>query len=153
MKSPSIRKATLEDLEVLLTFEQGIIAFERPYDSTLKGDPISYYDIKAMIQSKDVELVVALINNEIVGSGYARIELPKPYLKHNVFAYLGFMYIKPAFRGKGVNKMIVDVLILWAHSQNIREIRLDVYAENSGAIKAYEKAGFNPLLLNMRLGI
>ena len=63
------------------------------------------------------------------------------------------MYIKPAFRGKGVNKMIVDALILWAHSQNIQEIRLDVYAENSGAIKAYEKAGFNPLLLNMRLGV
>ena len=65
----------------MLTFEQGIIAFERPYDSTLKEDPISYYDIDTMIQSKHVELVVAVINDEIVGSGYARIEQPKPYLK------------------------------------------------------------------------
>ena len=30
------------------------------------------------------------------------------------------------------------------------EIRLDVYAENPGAIKAYEKAGFKSFLVNMR---
>lgn len=153
MKEPSIRKARIEDLEILLTFEQGIIAFERPFDATLNEDPISYYDIKAMILSNNVELVVAVINNEIVGSGYARIEKPKPYLKHDTFAYLGFMYVIPRNRGRGVNKLIVDALRDWSKSKGINEIRLDVYAENQVAIKAYKKAGFSSHLLNMRLGL
>ncbi len=33
----------------------------------------------------------------------------------------------------------------------MNEIRLDVYAQNESAIKAYEKAGFEPHLLTMRL--
>ena len=38
MIEPSIRHATLDDLETLLSFEQGIIAAERPFDETLRSD-------------------------------------------------------------------------------------------------------------------
>ena len=148
-----IRKAVIDDLETLLTFEQGVIAFERSFDETLDNDPISYYDIGKMIQSSVVEVMVAEINNELVGSGYARIEEPKPYLKHSKFAYLGFMYVKPEFRGEGINKILINKLLQWISSMGIEEVRLDVYSENSGAIKAYKKAGFVPHLLNMRMSI
>ncbi len=151
MNNITIRKAVLKDLNALLDFEQGIINFERPFDITLDEDPISYYDIKAMITAVDVEVVVAVCNDEIVGSGYARIETSKPYLKYNKFAYLGFMFVKPNYRGKGVIQLVVKTLKAWSNSKGIDEIRLDVYSENSGAIKAYEKAGFVPLLTNMRL--
>ena len=36
MSKINIRKARLEDLNILLEFEQGIITAERPYDPTLK---------------------------------------------------------------------------------------------------------------------
>lgn len=144
------RTAKLEDLPTLLEFEQGIVAFERPYDLTLKDEKISYYDIKAMILSDEVEVIVAVDNEEVIGSGYARIETSKPYLKHQEFAYLGFMFVKNSHRGKGVNKLVIDALHAWVLSKNVYEVRLDVYAENPGAIKAYEKAGFKSLLVNMR---
>jgi len=32
-------------------------------------------------------------------------------------------------------------------------MRLDVYTENASAIKAYEKAGFTPYMVDMRIGI
>ena len=35
----TIRKATIEDLPVLLEFEQGVLRAERPMDRTLKGNP------------------------------------------------------------------------------------------------------------------
>ena len=60
------REARLEDLTVLLEFEQGIINFERPYDITLKDGKISYYDIEAMILSKDVFVAVAVNGDEVV---------------------------------------------------------------------------------------
>ncbi|WP_275316395.1 GNAT family N-acetyltransferase [Tenacibaculum bernardetii] len=146
----STRTATLKDLPILLEFEQALINFERPFDVTLKDEKISYYNIKAMILSDEVEVIVALDEGNVVGSGYARIQLAKPYLKHQNLGYLGFMYVKNSHRGKGINKLVIDALHTWVISKNTFEVRLDVYADNPGAIKAYEKAGFKKHLINMR---
>jgi GNAT superfamily N-acetyltransferase len=148
-----IRKASLEDLDILLGFEQAVISAERPIDSTIKKGDIHYYDIKEMINAPNVEMVVAESDHEIIGSGYARIEHAKPYLLHPVYAYLGFMYVKPEHRGKGVNKKIIEALEQWVVSQNITEIRLDVYINNTTAIKAYEKTGFTKHMVEMRKGV
>lgn len=141
----------LADLDILLEFEQGIVQTERPFDPTLKDGHINYYDIAAMIEASHVEVVVAELGSEIIGSGYARIEDSKVYLKHLKHAYLGFMYVKPEYRGKGVNKKVVDALQDWAAKRGITEFRLDVYSENSPAIKAYEKIGFKKHLIEMRM--
>lgn len=146
------REATEKDLEVLLTFEQGIVSAERPFNSTLIDGEIHYYDLSHFIKSPDALLIVAEDNNEIIASGYALIKQPeKDYYKFEKYGYLGFMYVKPEHRGKGINKIITDELISWIKSKNISEVRLDVYAENESAVKAYEKAGFEPHLLTMRL--
>lgn len=145
------RKATLEDLTILLDFEQELIKAERPFDSTFKEGKISYYDIEKMIVADEVELIVAEENNEIIASGYASIIIPKSYFKFNKFAYLGFMYTKPLHRGRGINKLVVETLFNWVRSQDTDEVRLDVYDSNYGAIKAYEKVGFQRHLLKMRM--
>lgn len=153
MKKIHIRKATLADLPILYEFEQGIITAERPYDGTLKTGHINYYDIKAMIESDETEVIVAVLGKEIIGSAYASIKEAKPYLKHSHYAYLGFMFVSPEYRGTGVNKIIIDELKIWALSKNLNELRLDVYNDNHSAIRAYEKAGFEKHLINMRMEI
>lgn len=153
MAQISIRKATTSDLPTLLRFEQGVISAERPFDDEIKPAPVHYYDLEEMISASHIELVVAELNGEIIGSGYARIEKSKHFIKQPLHAYLGFMYVDPAYRGKGVNKEIIEALKNWTISQNITELRLDVYNGNMSAIKAYEKAGFEKQLINMRLDI
>ncbi|WP_230038254.1 GNAT family N-acetyltransferase [Chryseobacterium sp. Bi04] len=146
------REAKEEDLKILLEFEQGIVSAERPFNITLIDGEIHYYDLTHFIKSPDAILIVAEENNEIIGSGYALIKKAGSYYyKFEKYAYLGFMYVKPEYRGKGVNKVITDELISWAKARDISEVRLDVYAENESAVKAYEKAGFEPHLLTMRL--
>jgi GNAT superfamily N-acetyltransferase len=148
-----IRKAFLSEIEILLDFEKGIILSERPFDNTLKDGEIHYYDLHELIKSENAEVLVAVIGGEIIGSGYAKILSAKPYLKHTQYAYLGFMYVKPEFRGQGVNLKVLQSLIEWAKEKNISEIRLEVYNENEIAKKAYLKSGFKPNLLEMRLEI
>ncbi|MFM2369290.1 MAG: hypothetical protein RL619_1590 [Bacteroidota bacterium] len=149
----NIRKAHPDDLEKLLEFEQGIISAERPFDPTLKEGKIHYYDIEKMISASHIEILVAEIDSEIIGSGYARIEAAKPYLNHETYAYLGFMYTDEKHRGKGVNAKIINSLKDWCRSKDISELRLDVYNDNNPAIKAYEKVGFKKYLINMRMGL
>ncbi|HEU5165090.1 MAG TPA: GNAT family N-acetyltransferase [Chitinophagaceae bacterium] len=153
MNEIKIRKASIVDLEQLLAFEQDLIKTERPFDPTVKPDPVNYYDLKAMLTDPQIEMIVAEVNSKVIASGYARIDKSKPYLKHSHHAYLGFMYVLPEYRGQGITKKIMDVLINWAAAQNINEFRLDVYNENVSAIKAYEKVGFSKYFLEMRFNL
>jgi len=146
-----IREAVLEDLPILKKFEQEIIQFERPFASNLKADPITYYDLKELIVREDAQVLVALVEEEIVGSGYALIKNSMPYFEPDQYAYLGFMYVTPPHRGKGINRRITEKLLEWAGARNLPEIQLDVYAANESALKAYHKMGFKPDLLKMRL--
>ena len=150
---PLVRKAVSQDLPDLLEFEQGIIEAERPMDPTIQEGQISYYDISELISSETSEVFVVEIDNKIAASGYAKIIDDRHYLKHSKQGYLGFMFVPIDQRGKGLNKMILDALFKWCKERNIFEIRLDVYDENSPAVKAYLKAGFKKNMVNMRLNI
>ncbi len=151
MKEIIIRKATLEDLETLLIFEQGIIKAERPLDETLKSGDISYYDIREIILEPETEVAVAVFQDKIISSGYAKLIQAKNYYDFEKYAYLGFMFTDIDFRGKGINARIIDFLKVWCLSKNITELRLDVYDTNISAIKSYEKSGFKKDMVNMRI--
>lgn len=153
MQNITIRKATLADMDTLLQFEQGVITAERPFDPTLKDEHINYYNLPELITAPHCHLVVAELASELIGSGYARIETSKVYLKHPQYAYLGFMYVLPQHRGKGVNKLVIAALQDWAVSQGLNELRLEVYYQNAPAIKAYEKVGFTGHMIAMRKGL
>ncbi|MEK7723479.1 MAG: GNAT family N-acetyltransferase [Acidobacteriota bacterium] len=148
-----IRKAKIEELETLLEFEQGIVVAERPMNPTLKDGEIHYYDLAKLIESDLAEVLIAELDGELIASGYALEKEAKDYEKHEKYAHLGFMYVKPEYRGKGLNQKILDALLNWAKSRGLNEIRLEVYTENIAAIKAYQKSGFVSNLLEMRLEI
>lgn len=149
----TVRKATLDDLQVLLKFEQGVIEAERPMDPTIQDGPIHYYDIADLITNADSEVFVAEENGVIVASGYAKIKPDRHYLKHDRQGYLGFMFVPEQHRGRGLNQLIIDALLNWCRERHINEIRLDVYDTNLPAIRAYEKVGFKKHLINMRLNL
>jgi ribosomal protein S18 acetylase RimI-like enzyme len=153
MNRIKIRTATVADLPILLQFEQGIITTERPFDATLKAESINYYDIKALILADDSEVVVAVSEDEIVGSAYAKIKAAEDFLDHKEYVYLGFMFTKPEYRRRGINQMIIDNLNKWTISKGLKEVRLDVYNDNSAALRAYEKAGFQRHMITMRMDV
>jgi GNAT superfamily N-acetyltransferase len=154
MEQVTIRSAALSDLERLLDFEQAIIEAERPFDATIRdGAGVRYYDLEPLLSSPDAEVMVAEIDSEIIGSGFARIERSDAYLKHDEHSYLGFMYVVPEYRGRGVNKRIIAALEKWSFSKGVTEMQLEVYVENAGAVRAYEKSGYSRLILTMRKGL
>ena len=150
MENLIIRKADIDDIDLLLEFEQEIIATELPFDSTLKEGEIHYYDLEELVSAPDTEVLVAVFADEIIGTGYSSIRKAKDYLKHKQYAYLGFMYVKPEHRGKGVSRQILGALEKWTIDRGITEIRLEVYKNNLAAVRAYEKFGFNAHVLEMR---
>ena len=102
MTDITIRSASIDEIENLLEIEQKIIEIERAFDSELKTESITYCDLEALVLSTKAEVLVAEVGNKIVGTGYAEIRKSKSYIKHSHHSYLGFMYVDPEFRGKGL---------------------------------------------------
>ena len=145
------REAVLDDLPHLLEIEQLLIEAERPFDASIKAEKTFYYDITEQISSRDIHLIVLEHEANIVAVGYAQIRTSKPAHIHATHAYLGFMYVLPNLRGRGVNQHIVGLLTQWSRDKGAEALYLDVYSQNSSAIKAYEKVGFAPCLVEMKL--
>lgn len=146
-----LRPATIEDLPILLTFEQGIVNTERVFDATLKEGEIHYYDIAKMIESENAQVLIVETNSEIVASGFVQILEAEAFRKFEKYSSFRFMYVKETHRNKGLNKMILDGLIKWSDSKNIKQIKLNVYDENTPALNAYLKAGFKKTMVEMQL--
>ncbi|MEM7762704.1 MAG: GNAT family N-acetyltransferase [Pseudomonadota bacterium] len=145
------REATLADLPVLKEFEQGVVQAERPFNPMIRDADVTYYDLAALIESTDACVIVAEADGTIVASGYVKIIASEPCFVHDRHAYLGFMYVAPAARRQGLNQRILTRLVEWASARGIPDCYLDVYAANTGAISAYEKFGFKPNVVEMRL--
>ncbi|WOD10213.1 GNAT family N-acetyltransferase [Pseudomonas sp. NyZ704] len=146
----NIRPAQPTDLPQLLQFEQGVIEAERTYNTDIRNQA-RYYDLNQLIADERSLLLVAEQTGALVGSGYAQLRESKPHLHHDFHSYLGFMYVKPAYRGQGVNRAIINRLLAWSREKQATHCYLDVYAGNAAAVRAYEKAGFSNSLVEMKL--
>ncbi len=147
------REANTKDLPQLLELEQRVIDFERPYNPSLKSNGVNYYDLPHLISSSDSHLIVVEVSGKIIGTGYAQIRDSKNSLEHERHSYIGFMYVSPDHRRKGISQSVMERLIEWSQSKGVSDLYLDVYSQNESATKAYRKAGFKPCLMEMKLCI
>lgn len=153
MGEPTIRVATTDDLPRLLDIEQCIIEAERPFNDRMKDGHTHYYDLDELLEDDDCRIAVAETDDRIVASGFARLRDSEQYLAHDRHAYLGFMYVEPRHRGRGINRAIIAELVEWSRSRGVRDVYLDVYEGNRAAMRAYEKAGFGRSVVEMRLSL
>lgn len=144
------RPATLNDLPVLAEFLQMLVNAERPFDVTLQEGDLIYYDLRELIEKDNSALMVLETAGKLVGCGYAQIRPAKTFLTYKEYAHLGFMFVLPEHRGKGLNQQLIEALMTWVRSKDIKEVRLEVYTENNAAIRSYEKIGFQKILTEMR---
>ena len=151
MNQTQIRRATATDLPELLAFEQGVVEAERPYNSKIRADSVHYYDIAKLIVHEESLVLVAETAGQLVATGHATLKKSSDYYEHERHAYLGLMYVEPEYRGQGLIQEIIEELLAWARSQGIADFFLDVYAENGRAVQAYEKFGFRPHMLEMKI--
>ena len=143
------RAATLDDIATLRRFEQGVVVAERNFtDRLIQGD-IQYYDMESLVSNESALMLIASDEGTDVGCGFARIEQDKAYFEPRTHAYLGCMYVDPNWRGQGIIQALIGELFDWAEERGVNAYKLDVFARNEGAIKAYEKLGFRAEMIEM----
>ena len=147
------RQAITNDLPALLAFEQALLNAERPFDDSIRKDECFYYDLPALMADENTNLMVIESEGEVVGCGYGQIRASRDVHTHSHNCYLNFMYVDDKYRGKGLVVKLIDEICAWSKERGVTDFYLDVYADNPSAIRAYEKLGFNPNLVEMKMSL
>ena len=147
------RRATLADVPLLRGFESKLVAYEQTTEPTLiQEDTLQYYDIPKLIKDAvNAAVLIAEIDGKPVGCGLGQIKENSHCYNEKHYGYIGFMYVDEEQRGKNIGSSIVQELIIWFRNKEINEIHLKVYASNLGAIRAYQKYGFEHYIHEMKL--
>jgi len=147
---PTTRLATNGDLEVLAQFQRNLVEYERPMDSTIAVDADGYYDIESLLTDPDTHLLVAEDAGSLSGCSFGQIRPADHWAAHERIGYIGMVYVHDDYRGRGICSMMFERLEAWFRSRAVHELRLEAYARNPSAHKAYLKSGFEPHLIQMR---
>lgn len=115
------------------------VAREKKYLSMLEATPLPQTRefVMGMIAKGNPQFV-AVIGDEVVGwCDISRHYFPSHAHRGN----LG-MGILPAYRGRGLGRMLIETTLRAAQEIGFIRVELDVYEDNSRAIALYEKMGF-----------
>ena len=145
------RIAQASDMPILLHMEQELIKAERPFDDDIKTSPCRYYDFDYLLSDAQSRVLVIEDDGIVIGMGYVQINTSKTAHQHDRHGYMGGMYIAPDQRGQGLITQLIEQLVDWSKGHDVDAFYLDVYNHNLSAIKAYQKLGFQPCLLAMKL--
>ncbi len=146
-----IRKARLGDVSSILELWNELVTCSRknfcytgPLFQYKENSPeIVEKSIKKNIRSKTDIVLIAEINDRVVGFAIAGIlNLPRYYV-HDQEMHVGDIFIKEGFRAKGIGSDFIKEIEMWAKKKGIFSLGLLCNTNNENARAAYEKMGFS----------
>jgi GNAT superfamily N-acetyltransferase len=118
--------------------------------ATIEGAE-SFY--RSQFDTKDSAVLVAEIDNEVVGFAYIeRDERNYPQLLENG-AWLHDLYVDESSRSEGVGKALISAASDEAKRMGAEKLLLSVAAKNSTAQQVFERAGFRRTMVEMTLNL
>lgn len=135
-----IREAGWRDFGALLRLQRQIVRESEHLAATggERKDPILFAFIKAVIQRKRVHTLLALAGREPVG--YITIVFGK-FRKVGETAYI-VIGVRASFQGQGIGTSLMNEAEKFARSRNMHRMELEVFENNQGAVRLYEKLGY-----------
>jgi ribosomal protein S18 acetylase RimI-like enzyme len=139
------------DLATLIMFVEAIQEHERIDVPDLKsGSEIGSDYAQLLIRTATERngcIRMARAETETVGVGCAWVEEDDDPLLRNdarTYAYVSDIFVKDAWRRRGVALQLLDALEMEMRSRGCRRIRICSKAANHFALECYKKAGYQP---------
>ena len=99
-------------------------------------------DFVRLIRDTDALVMVATIEDSVVGHLVAYLASSAPTRQPVTYAVLRSLYVEPANRNHGVGQMLTEQFLAWARRHQCVEAQVDSYSANTGAQRFYERIGF-----------
>ena len=157
MKEAVIRKAHMDDMDALSRLYKEFHDFHvRSFPDRLVRSDSSFgveqhEEIKKIIENDDAVILVAEVDNQLVGLGeaYMREDKRSPLSIPHKYGYLQSLSVTEAFRGRDIGTRLLEAIEQWSKKRGATEIRLDVWEFKEGPARFYGKYGYRTLRRTM----
>ena len=117
-------------------------AIASPQDSAMLDQFFSDLTGGKLLTEPGTEAFVATIAGK--PAGLVSVHPDMNYFTGHPRAYVDLLIVAAEAEGKGVGRALMDHVERWEREHSCREVVLDVFAENHGAIAFYERLGYLP---------
>ncbi|EPL8092646.1 N-acetyltransferase family protein [Morganella morganii] len=144
-----IRPATLNDTDRIAELYQQLFLLMAEYQPD-RWRPAAQDRgfIENAVTDEKFCLRVAETEEGITGFAFAQTQDTSPYtcVVPRRFGYIFDIVVDPAVRGQGTGKMLLDAVKAWSKAQGHTHLELSVLPENTGAMRLYEREGYQPVI-------
>lgn len=141
-----VRPATLADLATVVDLRLALLREygDHPLYGRLRADAEAraFVSYKTQIQSADQVILLAAVDEEIVGILRCVDAVGSPLLHPDRYGYVSSVYVRPAARRLGVLRALLDRAANWCRERGLGELRLHNSSSNDAAMGAWDALGF-----------
>jgi ribosomal-protein-alanine N-acetyltransferase len=135
-----IRHATIDDAKPVVEFLRQFRAENLQTVLWREAIPSIHEEARFINRLNDESgaMLIALSGNVVIGCLIAEVKR-HPQLRHS--CEFGISVLQ-AHRSVGVGSALINGLLAWSLAKRIRRIELNVFSNNPGAIRLYQRLGF-----------
>ena len=158
-----IRKATLKDLKTIVNLwvefmkehDKNVLKENERLDFFIKrkdnSKEIFSEFVEKNIKSKNSEIFLAEVENQIVGFCQMLIKDEIPVFKIEKYGYISDLFVKKEYRKKGISTKLKDMAFDWFREKGMKFVSLGMYPDNIESHEIYKKWGFFDYHVDMRI--
>ncbi|NQG97210.1 GNAT family N-acetyltransferase [Streptococcus suis] len=148
-----IRLARQTDIPVLINLLQDILQVHhqaRPDIFRSSGQKFSEEDLKELLDNPAKPIFVYEVDGQVVGHLFCELRTATGNVLEPVKnLFIDDLCVASAARGQKIGEQLYDFALSYAKEQGCYYLTLDVWADNSGAVRFYERLGMKPQKFRM----
>lgn len=148
-----IKKATLNDIDVIVDFYKRTAEYEKSLNSRIGTGHFDEENFRADIAREillsEFYYAFAVENDEILGYIVWCIKEKTAWWTYRRMAYIDHIFVEEKHRKKGVAKFLMENFENFCKKFDVEIITIEAIPENIGAISAYEKLDFKPYMVHL----
>lgn len=149
----TIRRARQSDISALNELLQEILQVHhqaRPDIFKSEGQKYSEGDLKALLDNPAKPIFVYEVDGQVVGHLFCELRtVTGDVLEPVKTLFIDDLCVASAARGQKIGEQLYEFALSYAKEQGCHNLTLDVWADNAGAVRFYDRLGLKPQKFRM----
>lgn len=149
----TFRKARPSDIPVLNELLQDILQVHhqaRPDIFKSRGQKFSEAELVALFENPDKPIFVFELEGQVVGHLFCEFRTTSgDVLEPIKTLFIDDLCVASSVRGQKIGEQLYEFALSYAKEQGCHNLTLDVWADNAGAVRFYERQGMKPQKFRM----
>ncbi|HFI0465127.1 TPA: N-acetyltransferase family protein [Streptococcus suis] len=149
----TIRKARQSDIPVLNELLQDILQVHhqaRPDIFKSAGQKFSEDELVALLENPDKPVFVYEVKGQVVGHLFCEFRTTSGDVLETIKTlFIDDLCVASSVRGQKIGEQLYEFALSYAKEHGCHNLTLNVWADNTGAVRFYERLGMKPQVVRM----